>query len=450
MTTTSIDASMTMSGMPMETATSGSTAHEGMMGMSDMMMVFFTASNTPLYSSAWSPSSVSQYAGTCIFLIILAAVFRGLLALRCNFTAFWTRWTRRQARQGLRYEGDKGCGGQARRPWRVNEAASRAMLDTVLAGVSYLLMLAVMTMNIGYFLSILGGFDVEAREYPFGRCEAAQFTPSGRDESESKIIMATSKGDADSYGTAAADVPKNKKRFIPLENNPVVMGALLHKLGLSPNLQFHDVFSIDDPDLLAFVPRPAYALLLVFPVSQTYEKFRYEEDQGKQEYQGSGDTEKVVWYKQTIGNACGLIGLLHGVSNGAARAYVQDGSELDKLIKKAVILKPVERAELLEDTHALETAHQEAANLGDTAAPSATDEVDLHYVCFVKDRDDGHLWEMDGRRKGPLDRGALDAEDDVLSENALQLGVRAFLKREEEAGGGELRFSLIVLAEGFD
>ncbi|KAK3114013.1 ubiquitinyl hydrolase 1 [Teratosphaeriaceae sp. CCFEE 6253] len=231
--------------------------------------------------------------------------------------------------------------------------------------------------------------------------------------------MATSKGDADSYGTAAADVPKNKKRFIPLENNPVVMGALLHKLGLSPNLQFHDVFSVDDPDLLAFVPRPAYALLLVFPVSQTYEKFRYEEDQGKQEYQGSGDAEK-------------------------------DGSELDKLIKKAVILKPVERAELLEDTHALETAHQEAANLGDTAAPSATEEVDLHYVCFVKDRDDGHLWEMDGRRKGPLDRGALDAEDDVLSEKALQLGVRAFLKREEEAGGGELRFSLIVLAEGFD
>ena len=235
-----------------------------------------------------------------------------------------------------------------------------------------------------------------------------------------------------------------------IENNPEVMSTLLHKLGLSPSLQFHDVFSIDDPDLLAFVPRPAYALLLVFPVSQTYEKFRYEEDKDKQDYEGSGEGEKVVWYKQTIGNACGLIGLLHGVSNGAARNHVQGGSELDKLIKKAVTLKPVERAELLEETQALETAHQEAANLGDTAAPSATDDVDLHYVCFVKDQSEGHLYEMDGRRKGPLDRGALDECDDVLSEKALQLGVRAFLKREEEAGGGELRFSLIVLAEGFD
>lgn len=227
------------------------------------------------------------------------------------------------------------------------------------------------------------------------------------------------------------------------------MSSLLHKLGLSPALGFHDVFSIDDPDLLAFVPRPAYALLLVFPVSDTYEKFRHEEDASKPDYEGSGEGEEVVWYKQTIGNACGLIGLLHGVSNGPARQQVQGGSELDKLIKKAVPLKPTQRAGLLEETEALETAHQEAAGLGDTAAPSAEDSVDLHYVCFVKG-ENGHLWEMDGRRKGPLDRGELKGEEDVLSEAALDNGVRAFLKREEAAGGGELRFSLIVLAEALE
>ena len=75
--------------------------------------------------------------------------------------------------------------------------------------------------------------------------------------------------------------------------------------------------------------------------------------------------------------------------------------------------------------------------------------MELHYVCFVKN-DDGHLWELDGRRKGPLDRGSLGAEDDVLSPKALDLGVRSFLKREAEAGGGELRFSLIVLAPSLD
>ncbi|ETN44397.1 uncharacterized protein HMPREF1541_10577, partial [Cyphellophora europaea CBS 101466] len=53
-----------------------------LMGMSSMAMVFFTSIHTPLYSSAWTPSNAGQYAGTCIFLITLAAIFRALLAIR--------------------------------------------------------------------------------------------------------------------------------------------------------------------------------------------------------------------------------------------------------------------------------------------------------------------------------------------------------------------------------
>lgn len=97
------------------------------------------------------------------------------------------------------------------------------------------------------------------------------------------------------------------------------MTSLVHKLGLSPRLSFHDVFSIDDADLLAFVPRPAAALLLVFPISRSYEAFRVQEDDDVAPYSGKGVGERVVWYKQTIRNACGLIGLLHAVSNGKAR-----------------------------------------------------------------------------------------------------------------------------------
>lgn len=228
------------------------------------------------------------------------------------------------------------------------------------------------------------------------------------------------------------------------------MSTLLHKLGLSTQLSFHDVFSIDDPDLLAFVPRPAHALLLVFPVSKTYEKFRHEEDADKPDYTSYGEQEQAIWYKQTIGNACGLIGLLHGVSNGKAKDFVQPGTDLDKFITKASSLNPKERAQLVEDSEALEQAHHEAAAEGDTSAPSAEDSIDLHFVCFVKSEKDGHLWELDGRRKGPLDRGALSVDDDVLSQSSLDKGVRAFLRREASAGGGELRFSLIVLAQSLD
>lgn len=262
-----------------------------------------------------------------------------------------------------------------------------------------------------------------------------------------KNIMAES-----NPSTAAADaadnpdVPSNKKAFIPLENNPDVMTSLVHNLGVSHKLAFHDVFSIDDPDLLAFVPRPAYALLLVFPVSRTYEKARVEEDANRPAYSGAGPDEEVMWFKQTIRNACGLIGLLHGVANGEARKFISPTSALAELLESATPLLPAERADLLYHSSALESAHQAAAVAGDTPAPSATDNVDLHYVCFVKSPRTNHLWELDGRRKGPLDRGPLEhPDDDVLSPKALDLGVRSFLKREADAGG-ELRFSLVVLA----
>jgi ubiquitin carboxyl-terminal hydrolase L3 len=100
------------------------------------------------------------------------------------------------------------------------------------------------------------------------------------------------------------------------------MSSLIQQLGMSKAIGFHDVYSIDDQELLAFVPRPAYALLLVFPVSDTYEKSRLEEDSKRPDYDSAGPEEEVVWFKQTIGNACGLIGLLHGATNGHARKLI--------------------------------------------------------------------------------------------------------------------------------
>lgn len=118
------------------------------------------------------------------------------------------------------------------------------------------------------------------------------------------------------------------------------------------------------------------------------------------------------------------------------------------MLDGATPLGPMERAELLYHSQALEKAHQGAASQGQSNAPGAEDDIDLHYVCFVKDAKN-NLWEMDGRRKGPINRGQL-GEDDVLSEKALDLGVRLFLKREAEVGGGELRFSLISLAPSIE
>src|SRR5687768_3215776 len=48
------------------------------------------------------------------------------------------------------------------------------------------------------------------------------------------------------------------------ENNPTVMSTLATKLGVSPTLTFHDIYSLDPSDL-AHIPKPVVALLAVVP-----------------------------------------------------------------------------------------------------------------------------------------------------------------------------------------
>jgi ubiquitin carboxyl-terminal hydrolase L3 len=47
-------------------------------------------------------------------------------------------------------------------------------------------------------------------------------------------------------------------------------------------------------------------------------------------------------------------------------------------------------------------------------------------------------------------RGRLGPDEDVLSEKGLELGVQAFLRREQEAGAGELRFSVVMLGPSLE
>jgi ubiquitin carboxyl-terminal hydrolase L3 len=129
-----------------------------------------------------------------------------------------------------------------------------------------------------------------------------------------------SKIDAPSHDECMTNI--YRKHYIPLESNPDVFTHLIHKLGVSTSLAFQDVLSIDDLDLLAFVPRPVLALILVFPTSDTYERQKAKEEALVQAYSGSGKDENVIWFKQTINNACGLYGILHSVSNGDARQYI--------------------------------------------------------------------------------------------------------------------------------
>jgi copper transporter 1 len=146
-TTMASTTSMTLSAMsmaPTPEMTAGSMNSGMTMSMADMAMVFFTSANTPLYTSAWTPTTAGQYAGTCIFLVILPIICRALLVLRCRFPAWMARNDTYDEAQPLQHPRDDidECKQQLQtieRPWSINESLLRGVLDTVLAGVGYML-----------------------------------------------------------------------------------------------------------------------------------------------------------------------------------------------------------------------------------------------------------------------------------------------------------------------
>jgi len=219
--------------------------------------------------------------------------------------------------------------------------------------------------------------------------------------------------------------PTNKIHFIPLESDPSIFTDLIRALGVH-SLEFRDVLSLEVTDLVPTgslaLPQPVYALIFLFPTSETYEAElaaakRLARSNGTQ-YTGSGAKEPVIWFDQTIHNACGLYAILHAVSNlgPAAATHMDAGSLLGTFLDSCIDLDPIQRAKALETSLGIAEAYRKAATQGGTAVPNAEDEVEFHYICFVKSPLNGHLYEMDGDQNGPVDRqSSLEGDSDLLS-----------------------------------
>lgn len=222
------------------------------------------------------------------------------------------------------------------------------------------------------------------------------------------------------------------------------MNDLAHSIGVTKELAFHDVYSLYDSDMLAMVPRPVFALLTTIPMTAAWKQERDAEDADLEWYKGAGAAEPAIWFRQTIIHGCGLIGLLHCVSNGAPSELVVPGSELANFLNKAVPLGMNERARLLNENESMYQASEAVAQKGDTE-PLKPDEDSIHHFVALVKGFDGNLWELEGSRKGPLNRGSLEENEDALSERALELGIRRLVDIQRKAGG-DLHFSCIALA----
>ncbi|KAG2178113.1 hypothetical protein INT43_003366 [Umbelopsis isabellina] len=227
-----------------------------------------------------------------------------------------------------------------------------------------------------------------------------------------------------------AEAKKPELRWLPLESNPEVWNKLVHKLGVAEEWSYTDVFGLD-PDLLAMVPQPVLAVLLLFPYTEKYAQFQAEEEARLTKLE-QNISPNVYFIKQTISNACGMMALIHSIANNEK---IVGPGVLQKFIHKTKHLSPDERAEFLEKYPEIADAHFEGASQGQTAAPNLEDDVDLHFICFVEA--DHHIYELDGRKMFPINHGKCTN----LLEGSAKV-IKQFMERDPD----NLNFTVVALA----
>uniref|UniRef100_A0A7N5P4Z6 Ubiquitin carboxyl-terminal hydrolase n=1 Tax=Ailuropoda melanoleuca TaxID=9646 RepID=A0A7N5P4Z6_AILME len=169
---------------------------------------------------------------------------------------------------------------------------------------------------------------------------------------------------------------------------PLSSPQVLARLGVAGQWRFADVLGLEE-EALGSVPAPACALLLLFPLTAQHENFRKKQIE---ELKGQEVSPKVYFMKQTIGNSCGTIGLIHAVANNQDKLEFEDGSVLKQFLSETEKLSPEDRAKCFEKNE-------------------VDDKVNFHFILF--NNVDGHLYELDGRMPFPVNHGA-SSEDSLL------------------------------------
>lgn len=222
-------------------------------------------------------------------------------------------------------------------------------------------------------------------------------------------------------------------RWLPLESNPAVMNKFLAGLGVPASWTIHDVYGLEE-EMLNMVPQPVCAVILLYPFIEKGREFLKKSEEAL-EAEGQEISEKVYFMKQFVCNACGTVALIHAIANNTDKIELGDGA-LKDFMEKTMSLSPEERGHALEKDEGISKAHEESAQEGQTEAPDREDVVNEHFIALVEV--EGNLYELDGRRKFPVNHGPTSA--DTLLQDAAKV-CRQFMDRDPE----ESRFAIVAL-----
>jgi len=215
---------------------------------------------------------------------------------------------------------------------------------------------------------------------------------------------------------------KQKKNWLPLECNPELMNKYVRQLGVDGPYAFVDIYGIDD-DMLGMVPQPVLAVLLLFPVSPASEAHRKEEEKTLAR-DGQNVGAGVYFTKQTVGNACGTVGLVHAILNNSQHLTFEKNKFFSNFLLETKTMTPQQRALALEENKDIEVEHQAVAAEAKSDANHPIND-NLHFNAFVCV--DGCLYELDGRKQRPINHGP--TAQHTLLKDAVNV-IKKFIARD--------------------
>lgn len=224
---------------------------------------------------------------------------------------------------------------------------------------------------------------------------------------------------------------------MPLESNSEVITNYAGNIGFHTGLfNFQDLLSVEEwaQEMIA---RPCLGLLFVYPCTEAQEKHQQEENK-RIEQEGQQVSANLFFMNQVSQNACGSVGIFHILGNlpEEQKHLIAENSILAQFFQAVQGKNKEEAAQIFHTNQALKQAHCQSTVEGQTNVADYA-EVNNHFIAFVQK--DGHLYEMNGSRKIPVNRGATTPDTFLADACAC---AKLFMERDPE----NLNFGMIVLA----
>ncbi|EJS43075.1 yuh1p [Saccharomyces arboricola H-6] len=236
---------------------------------------------------------------------------------------------------------------------------------------------------------------------------------------------------------------KDERAVVPIESNPVVFTEFAHKLGLKKEWAYFDIYSLTETELLAFLPRPVKAIVLLFPMNESKQSL-------VNQHGPKAGGSNVLWFKQSVKNACGLYAVLHSLSNN--QSLLEPETDLVNFLNSQSNSSTPKR--MFDDTIADEfvsnviNENTQTFSTGQSEAPEATVDINLHYITYVEEN--GEIFELDGRNlDGPLYLGKSDpTAADLVEQNLVRQRVISYMENANEED--VLNFAMLGLGPNWE